>query len=147
MRISRAFTMLNLLVMVSLLTGCSISYSVGKSSDSISASSDSISGSSNSGGEKAATAALSSYAEDIAAATVLFASGQTNSEQFLQTVTTIGRSHGIINWELEQETYAAMGKGLKRAGIGEKQIANLPYFSTFVGTADYKLVLQGFHQS
>lgn len=147
MRITTLFAMPAILAVTSLLAGCSISYSTGKSSDSISTSLDSISSSSTSGGDTAAAPAASSYAEDVAAATVLHASSQKNSEQFLQTISNIARSHGIVDWEQEMGTYVAMGKGLKRAGVDEQQIAELPYFRTLVDSADYTRLLQGYHQS
>ena len=147
MRISAVFTMPALLVATSLLAGCSISYSTGKSSDSISTSFDSISGSSTSGGDTAVAPAASAYAEDVAAATVLHASSQKNSEQFLQTISNIARSHGIVDWEQERGTYSAMGKGLKRAGVDEQKITELPYFRTLAGSAAYSRLLQGYHQS
>ncbi len=139
--------MLTLLAAASLVAGCSISYSTGKSSDSISTSLDSISGSSGSGKEKSATSAAKTYTEDVAAATVLFASGQKNSEQFLATVSQIARSHGIVNWEKEKETYIAMGRGLKRAGITKKEISELPYFSSLAGTSNYSTVLHEYKKS
>jgi len=147
MRILTLTTMLVFFVATSLLTGCSISYSTGKSSDSISASFDSISGSSGSGGDTAAAPAATVYAEDVAAATALYVSSQKNSEQFLQTISNIARSHGIVDWEREGMTYAAMGKGLKRSGIAEQQIAELPYFRTLAGSADFERLLTGYHQS
>lgn len=139
--------MLAIAAAASFLAGCSISYSTGKSSDSISTSFDSISGSSGSVGDTAAAPAANGYGEDVAAATVLYASSRKNSEQFLHTISNIARSHGIVDWEQERGTYAAMGKGLKRAGIDEQQIAELPYFRTLAGTADYTRLLKGYRQS
>jgi len=139
--------MLILLAAAGLLAGCSISYSSGKSSDSISASLDSISGSSGSGKESSTALTAKTYTEDVAAATVLFASGQENSKQFLDTISQIARSHGIVNWEKEKETYSSMGMGLKRAGITKEEIPELPYFSTLAGTSSYSGVLQGYNRS
>ncbi len=143
----RYITLPALFLAVIMLGGCSISYSTGKSSDSISASFDSISGSSGSGGQEAAASTASAYGEDVAAATVLYASSRNNVEQFLLTISTIATSHGIVDWEGEGGTYTAMGQGLKRAGVEKQQIATLPYFRTLVGSADYTRLMQGYSRS
>jgi hypothetical protein len=147
MRCSWFTTLPALFVTFTLLTGCSISYSTGKSSDSISASFDSISGSSASGGETAAISAANLYVEDVVAATVHYASNRENSEQFLHAISNIARRHGIVDWEREDMTYGAMGRGLRRAGVTEQQIGELPYFHTLTGSTDFKLLLVGYHQS
>ena len=147
MRISTLASLLVLFTAISLLAGCSISYSTGKSSDAISASSDSISNSSDSDDDKTAASTASTYVEDVATATVRYASNQKAREQFLQTISNIARSHGIVDWEREKITYTAMGKGLKRAGINKQGIATLGYFRTLADKSDYSLVLKGYHQS
>jgi len=142
---SRRTALLALFVTSTLLTGCSISYSTGKSSDSISASLDSIS--SGSGGATVAALEAGAYVEDVAAATALYASGRNNSEYFLRSIGHIARSHGIVDWERADLTYGAMGRGLRRAGIAEEQIGALPYFQTLAGRACFTLLLKGYHQS
>lgn len=136
-----------MIVASSLLAGCSISYSTGKSSDSISTSSDSISASSDSKGNGSAAAAANNYAEDVTAATAHYASSQKDGAEFLQIISNIARSHGIVDWEQDKLTYTAMGQGLKQAGIDEQTIAKLSYFHTLSNRANYLLVLEGYHQS
>jgi len=147
MRISLITGMFLLFAVLFLLSGCSISYSSGKSSDSISASSDSISDSSGSDDDEEAESTAKAYGEDIAAATKRYALYQTEREQFMQTISNIARNHGIVDWEQEKLTYTAMGRGLKRAGVNEKVIGELAYFSSLAGSVDYSLVLAGYHQS
>ncbi len=147
MRISISVGMIFILVATSLLAGCSISYSTGKSSDSISASLDSISDSSDSGGDGEADAAVNNYTEDVMVATAQYVTSQKDDKWFLQAISNIARSHGIVDWEREQLTYKAMGKGLKQAGVDEAAISTLAYFHTLPNRTDYLLVLKGFHQS
>ena len=130
------------------LTGCSISYSTGKSSDTVSVFLDSISTSSSSvaGGENFALL-LKTYTDDIAAATRLFVRQQESSRQYLEEIAIIAGNHGITDWQQQTHTYQAMGKGLFQAGINETAIADLPYFKSLTGTAAYALLLQGYHQS
>jgi len=143
---SRFLSMLLLFAATCMLAGCSISYSTGKSSDSISGSLDSISGSfnSSSGGGTTAAPAATAYAEDVAAATVLYASSPDNTQHFQQIISSIARSHGIVDWERDELTYRAMGQGLKQAGIAELQIAGLPYFQSLGQGVDFKRVLTGY---
>ena len=148
MRILTITTLLLILSVSVFLSGCSISYSGGKSSDSISASSDSISDSSGGGGgESAAASAANNYAEDVTAATVDYASNQRGVERFLQIISGIARTHGVVDWERDQLTYASMGKGLKQAGVDEQAISTLAYFQALPNRANYLLVLEGYRQS
>ena len=147
MRLPLFVTIPVLFASISLLTGCSISYSLGKSSDSISASSDSISTSSGNDDDKVADVAANMYIEDVAVATVRFVSNQENSEIFQQAISNIARNHGIVDWEREDSTYLAMGKGLKSAGVDEQTISDFPYFRIVARGAFYSLVLAGYHQS
>lgn len=147
MRISTITTVLLFLSVSVFLSGCSISYSGGKSSDSISASSDSISDSSGGDGESAAASAANNYAEDVTAATADYASNQRGAERFLQVISSIARTHGVVDWERDQLTYTSMGKGLKQAGVDEQTIATLAYFHGLPNRSDYLLVLESYRQS
>lgn len=140
------FSYIAILLMFLLLSGCSVSYSLGKSSDSISASSDSISASSDSSGDDdAADVAANRYMDDVVAATVSFVSDQAGSDAFQKTITGIALNHGIVDWEQEDMTYKAMGQGLKRAGVDVHTIAEYPFFRVLTNRAAYSLVLTGYH--
>ncbi|MBU0960759.1 MAG: putative lipoprotein [Proteobacteria bacterium] len=146
---------IGLLTAVSLSQGgCSISYSLEKSSDSVSASLDSItsisnSSTSSSGGEKSEEQKVdetaTAYEEDIAAVTVLYVSREKNNDEFQRKVASIAKNHGISDWEQENSTFLAMGKGLRRAGVAEESIGNLPYFRSIAGTSKYAEVLKGYN--
>ena len=149
MRISTITTVFLILSVPAFLSGCSISYSGGKSSDSISASFDSISDSSSGGDgdDSAAASAANNYAEDVTAATADYASNQSGVERFLQVISSIARTHGVVDWERDQLTYTSMGKGLKQAGVDEQTIATLAYFHGLPNRSDYLLVLESYRQS
>ncbi len=147
MRISTITTVLLILSLPFFLSGCSISYSGGKSSDSISASLDSISDSSSGGDDSSAASAANNYAEDVIAATADYASNQSGVERFLQVISSIARAHGVVDWEREQLTYTSMGKGLKQADVDEKTIVTLTYFQGLMNRSDYLLVLKSYRQS
>ena len=147
MRISTITAVLLILSVPAFLSGCSISYSGGKSSDSISASLDSISDSSSGGDDSAAASAANNYAEDVTAATADYASNQSGVERFLQVISSIARTHGVVDWERDQLTYTSMGKGLKQAGVDEQTIATLAYFHGLPNRSDYLLVLESYRQS
>ncbi len=130
-----------------LQTGCSISYSLEKSSDSVSASLDSITSisTSSSGGEKEKINTTGSlYVEDIAAITVLYVSRDQNTDEYQRQVTKIAANHGVSDWEQEKNTFLGMGKGLRRAGVSEEDISNLSYFRSMSDDANFSEVLKGY---
>lgn len=150
MRPSSLTTLFVFLIISSLLIGCSISYSSGKSSDSSSASFDSSSASSGSGDdddedEDAAASTANTYAEDVTVATKLYVTTQDGSKHFMSTISNLARAHGIEDWEQEKITYSAMGKGLKQSGITEEKIETLPYFHTILESEHYDTVLASYH--
>lgn len=147
MRISTITVVLVILSLPIFLSGCSVSYSGGKSSDSISASLDSISDSSSGGDDSSSASAANNYAEDVIVATADYASSQSGVERFLQVISNIARIHGVVDWERDQLTYISMGKGLKQAGVDEKTIATLAYFQGLTNRSDYLLVLESYRQS
>lgn len=130
--------------------GCSISYSLEKSSDSVSASLDSltsitsISTSSSGGEEEKIEATGSLYEEDVAAATVLYVSREKSTDEYQRQVSSIARNHGVSDWEREETTFLAMGKGLRRARVSEDSISNLPYFRSIADGSNYSKVLKGY---
>ncbi len=132
---------------VMMQTGCSISYSLEKSSDSVSTSLDSItsiSTSSSGGEEEKINETGTLYEEDVAAVTVLYVSREKTTDEYQRQVAGIAKNHGISDWEQEKTTFLGMGKGLRRAGVAEDSIANLPYFRSIADTAHYSQVVEGY---
>ena len=138
-----------LLTLALIQMGCSISASVESSSDSVSASLESItsistSSSGSSGDEEQKVEETGNlYVEDIAALTVLYVSREKTKEEFQRQITITAQTHGLNDWEQEDSTYTAMGKGLKRAGINEDAITTIAYFGA-LPSSKYKLVLKGY---
>ena len=127
-------------VTLALLAGCSISYSSGKSSDSVTSSVSS------GGGDSAKVdKEINNYTEEVVVVTDFYVSRTENSEEFQRHITDIAGNHGITDWENEDATFVAMGKGLKRAGVNEENIASLPYFATIAKSPKYALLLKGYH--
>lgn len=133
--------------------GCSISYSLEKSSDSVSTSLDSltsltsISTSSSSGEEEGKVAAMGSlYEEDVAAVTVLYVSrDKNNNTEYQRRIAYIAKRHGISDWEQEESTFLAMGRGLRRAGVSEESITELPFFRSITEGTHYSTVLSAYN--
>jgi hypothetical protein len=146
----RKYYLLQLLFLASSLfmTGCSVSYSTGKSSDTVSVFLDSVSASSSSvaSGDNLALL-LKTYGDDIAAATRFFLHQQESPEQYLRDIAAIATNYGIIDWQQQSITYQAMGKGIFQAGVAEDGIIDIPYFKSLAGTTAYALLLKGYHQS
>ncbi len=139
-----------LLGLFTLQTGCSVSYSVDQSSDSVSTSLDSlisitsVSTSSSRGEDEKVSATAKNYEEDVAAATVLYVGGEKNRDVFQRQVTGIARNHGISDWEQEVSTFVGMGIGLRRAGVAEDSIVELPYFHSIADDSDYAGIIKGY---
>lgn len=133
-----------------LQTGCSVSYSLEESSDSVSTSLDSltsitsISTSSSGGEEEKVSATTTVFEEDVAAVTVLYVSREKTTDEYQRQVTSIAKNHGISDWEQEQSTFIAMGKGLRRAGVSQGSISNLPYFRSMADSSSYSDVIKGY---
>lgn len=129
--------------------GCSISYSLEKSSDSVSASLDSVSSISTSsfgGGEEEAKIRETGtvYEEDVAAVTVLYVSREKSTDDYQRQITAIAKNHGVSDWEQEESTFFGMGKGLRRAGVSEDSIGNLPFFRSMTDSSQYSNVITGY---
>ena len=137
-------TLRNLLLVsaaLALLVGCSISYSSGKSSDSITSSVSSGGGESKQAGKE-----INNYVEEVIVVTNLYVRQGKNNEEYQRDITVVAGNHGIIDWENKNSTFIAMGKGLKRAGINEENIASLPYFETIAISSKYALLLKGYKE-
>ena len=136
--------------LLTLQTGCSVSYSLDQSSDSVSTSLDSltsitsISTSSSGGEDEKVSATAKIYEEDVAAATVLYVTGEKNKGLFQRQVTSIARNHGISDWEQETSTFVGMGMGLRRAGVVEESIVDLPYFHSVAEGIKYAEIIKGY---
>mgnify|MGYP000029456766 CR=1 FL=1 len=119
-----AAALLALSAVALLASGCSISYSLEKSSDSVSKSSESIMGSfesisaSSSGNDDSVALNLNLYQQDVTGLVVFYVQRHEKSlEEFQNDLNRLAKSHGITNWESMEETYVAIGRGLKMAGV------------------------------
>lgn len=120
------------------LTGCSISYSIGKSSDS----SKSISTSS-SPGDSTAQAALQS---DIRIFTAEAVRSDIPADRYIRRIGQIAEDHGITDWEREKAALAAIGAGLRQAGVAESAVADLEMLKPLTHhTATLELITEGYH--
>ena len=101
------------------LSGCSISYSFGKSSDSVSSISDSSSPSDDD--EKTA------YSQDVRELTIAYLQSGEQPDEYMREIGHIAQAHGVTDWERQQTTFVAIGEGLKRAGIQEAELQNVGF--------------------
>ncbi len=84
------------------------------------------------------------YEEDVAAVTVLYVSREKTTDDYQRQVASIAKNHGISDWEQEETTFFGMGKGLRRAGVAEDSIVNLPYFRSIADSPHYSKVIEGY---
>ena len=111
----------SLLVAVSLLSACSFSESSKSSSTSSaslgkSASSPSLASSRSSEGEQ------QRYDREVADYTAEFVrSSKGDMDSFRLKIGKLATSSGIANWQEDKSTYVAIGKGLRKADLGQPQ--------------------------
>ncbi len=103
-----------------LSSGCSISWSVSESSESVSDSLASISGSSSP--KEGIGEAKIPYRDDVANLTMSVVASKFTATDFMGALSRIAAQRRISSWESEKATYYGIGKGLKKAGIGKDRI-------------------------
>ncbi len=98
-----------------------IEASITSPSDWVSGTGDSISGSfrglsvsSGSGGKDESNTA---YRRDLRAFAAQFAKAGGSSDEFLRGIGRVAESHGVTHWEGDADTLAAIGEGLRDAGV------------------------------
>lgn len=124
-----------LLAVMSMLAGCSFSYSSGKSSDSCKSSSTS------SGGSKESTKeAKTSYMNDVSTYTSSAVKGD-NADYYLEGLSSIAKRHGITDWERDTATYQAIGNGLNQAGITRDEVGGIYFIPAIMAKEKNSLTL------
>lgn len=113
-------TLIGLAAIVCLQAGCySLNWSSESSSNSIDWSSNTVSRSSewSSDSSSPTDEEPTAYQNDVRDYTATFAASDGNLNAFQRDVSAIAEGHGITDWEREQETYVAIGRGLARSGV------------------------------
>ena len=138
--------LLSLLFLAFITSGCSISYSFEKSSDSIAASSDSFFSISRSSGssEKEVQAALQRYRDDVKGLAVSYFRQDCDAYTFERQLGSLASSYGLSNWQNETATYRAIGVGLRQAGVEKDTIGNVPFLSSSVMKKNLDSIVEGY---
>ncbi|MFK5922501.1 MAG: putative lipoprotein [Verrucomicrobiota bacterium] len=114
-QITRAAALVALLASSALTFGCVAAGATSASLGSIS----SLSGSS------ASSAANhhhhSAYYNDVRESTAAAIIAQASTAEVLRSVSRAAKQHGISDWEAEQDSYIALGEGLRQAGLTQDQ--------------------------
>ncbi len=133
MKKSIPFTLFLILVP---LMNCAISSSldsISQSSNSISRSLNSLSASleSISGSFKSSSESLSKdnekkeqtlYIKEVSYFTKFAIIENLSSDQYLRELNHIARNHGIVDWEINANTYIGIGKGMKISNVSSNQL-------------------------
>lgn len=111
-------------IVISLAQGCSFSHSSESSSDSSGSSSDSSAGSSTSSGSSSTSSASSKDPEQyqlliISYTSVYLSTAEFDRFAFSRGISEIATANGITNWEDDETTLIAIGRGLKNANISD----------------------------
>ena len=109
------------LTAAALLSACSISAS-SKSSATSSESSSDLASSPSSSVPAAKDKKKEGYAKDVSDYTAEYVkSADANTENFRARIGKIAAQYGLTQWDQEKSTYVAIGKGLRKAGLGKPQ--------------------------
>ncbi len=128
------------------LAGCALSASSESSSKSAQSSST-IASSPFASSVRSSATEQENFASDIADYTAEFVVASSGSiAGFRNQLGKIAQDHGISNWESSHATYLAIGRGLKKAGLGAPQ--NAAFTETLSGGDAMKrqAILEGFNQ-
>jgi hypothetical protein len=120
--------------------GCSFSDSSRSISNSVSSPFESSSKSSDSD-----ESAPSAYLRDVESLSFAFAGAGGEPQGLLREIGRVALAHGISDWESVPATYAAIGAGLRRAGLdaaGARRLADALFGAD---TPEARSVLQGWH--
>ena len=132
------------------LTGCSISYSFEKSSDSISESLDSISASftsfsdSSGSGEEEVTAHLQRFYRDVKALARVWSRDGRDGESFESELDLLAHRYGIVNWDTHPQTFMAIGSGLRQAGVEAETLPDQLFLKTELMHHHEQEILRGY---
>jgi hypothetical protein len=115
-------------VAIFLLAACFKSSTTQASSESSSNSSKSSSGSSSPADDDS-----SAYATDVRDLTAAYASQGLDVRSFQRTLGAVATDYGITDWERDEGTYVAIGRGLAKAQVGS---AHAERFSSEIAGAN-----------
>jgi len=110
------------------VAGCSISWSISESSESLGSSSESSSPKDGVGKAKIP------YRDDIANMTLSVAGSNFTSANYMAAIGRIAAQRSISDWEGEKATYYGIGKGLKKAGIAKEAIGKQAFLTGVLGS-------------
>lgn len=99
-------------------TGCSVSWSLSKSADSVSSISRSSSPEKGVGQDKLP------FEDDVANLSMSVAGSAMSPQSFSTALTRLAAQHRITDWSEEKATYYGIGRGLRKAGINPANIEN-----------------------
>ena len=110
------FSYLAVISLAIFLHGCSFSWSSKKSSKSSKRSSNSVSSIVSSPSNSSKTD--EKYQQEIQDYTHAYVkSSEADYASFQKGLTDIADSHGVVDWEQDEITFVAIGRGLKKAGL------------------------------
>jgi hypothetical protein len=145
-RIVMPNSLLALIFLALIGSGCSISYSFEKSSDSIAASSDSLFSSSTSSGgsEKEVQAAMQRYSDDVKGLTASYSRENGDAYTFERQLGSLARSYGLTDWQGEASTYQAIGVGLRQAGVKRDALRGTPFLQSSAIKENFGWIVEGY---
>jgi len=86
----------------------------------------------------------SAYQRDVTDYTAKFAASDGEPGSFQRDLSTIAEGHGVTDWERDDATYLAIGRGLAKAGVSEQRYQQLAVQLSNANPSQLALVRSGY---
>lgn len=86
----------------------------------------------------------SAYYNDVRESTAAAITAQASSAEVLRSISRAAKQHGISDWEVEQDSYIALGEGLRQAGLNARQAQTWAARLSTDSEQSTRLILQGY---
>lgn len=130
------------MLLIATLAGCSFR-SFSHSSRSSSSPSRSSSRSSRPA-DQAVQAEQAGFHEEVSALAVLYVGSGGSAEEFEREIAAAGERNGLRYWEADPGAFAAIGKGLRRAGVKREEIPYIPFLDGLRDSPHFGAIQRGY---
>lgn len=84
------------------------------------------------------------YQRDVTDYTAKFAASEGDPRSFQRDLSAIAEGHGVTDWEQDDDTYLAIGRGLAKAGLSEQRFQQLAVQLSNQNQSQLALVKSGY---
>lgn len=97
------------------------------------------------GGEEEVAQTGNKYQDEIATLAAVYVDAQGDARSFHRQISNISGRFGVNDWGNNRGTFLAIGRGLRRAGVTQLSLEQLPCLDDIRNMPLYSAVLSGYH--